>query len=247
MAQMSSVADEGGHDALVRVREWTYEDIVDVIIERFRRADVLPPATGTTPWNAFVRLSNLIHGTYEIPDTTVTPVMRRLLFGLAVAARSVNIVGVGTYVGYPFSWLLRDRADRESVGERQWETATGIDVDEGANIVARRNCSVLGHDERLRFLTVDGVVGVSRSTPAIDLLFIDLDDQVRRKAAYRDVLEAALPQLQVGALVLAHDPCVPAFEKDFAAYHGLIRESGLFRGPWVLRVDGCGLSVAAAR
>lgn len=233
-------------DAMHGVQEWTYEEIVDAIVERFRMADVLPRDRETTPWNAFVRLSDLIHSSYEIPSTTLTPIMRRLLFGLAAAAPSVNIVGVGTYVGYAFSWLLGAHTDPESAGVFQWETATGIDVSEAVNIIARRNCAVLGHGERVRFVEADGVDGVARSAQPIDLLFIDLDNRIRGKAAYSEVLEAALPRLSDGALVLAHDPCVPRFANDFAGFHRLIRESERLAGPWVLPVDGCGLSVAAA-
>jgi predicted O-methyltransferase YrrM len=225
----------------------TYEEIVDAIVERLRKADVVPPSAGPIPWNAFVRLSDLIHATYEVPGTTFTPMMRRLLFGLGHAAQSSTIVGVGTHVGYTFSWLLRNRVDEESLAVGRWRSAVGIDMNAGANTLARRNCSVLGHGDRLTFLDADGVDGVSRSDGIIDLLYLDLDDPARRKAAYRDVLEAAIPRLRQGALILAHDPCVPVFQQNFADYDRFVTGSGVFRGPWVLRVDSCGLSVAVVR
>jgi hypothetical protein len=225
----------------------TYEEIVDAIVDRLRRANAVPPAAGPTPWDAFVRLSDLIHDTYVVPGTTFTPMMRRLVFGLGHAARPANIVGVGTHVGYTFSWLLRNRTDEQPAAMGEWQTATGIDVNAEANTVARRNCSVLGHGDRLTFLDADGVEGVSQSREVIDLLYLDLDDPTRRKAPYRDVLEAAMPRLQPGALVLAHDPCVPVFERDFAHSDRFVTESGVFSGPWVLRVDPCGLSVAVVR
>jgi len=171
--------------------------------------------------------------------------MRRLLFALGLAARPHNVVGVGTYVGYTFSWLLRDRSDTEAAPF--FDAAVGIDVDSQANILARRNCAVLDHGVRLGFMDADGVVAVASLEKPIDLLYLDLDDPPRGKAAYQRVLQAAYPRLQPGALVLAHDPCVKAFEQDFAAYHYYVRESGLFSGPWILPVDVCGLSVAVAR
>ena len=61
------------------------------------------------------------------------------------------------------------------------------------------------------------------------------------------MLEAAIPRLRPGALILAHDPCVPVFQQDFADYDRFVTGSGLFWGPWVLRVDSCGLSVAVVR
>ena len=113
--------------------------------------------------------------------------------------------------------------------------------------MARRNCAVLGHDARLAFVDADGVSGLARLTQEIDLLFIDLDDPIARKAPYRDVLERALPRMRAGSLVLAHDPCVPLFRRDFAAYDAFIEQSHAFLGPCVLAVDACGLSVATVR
>ena len=225
----------------------TYEEIVDTIVDGLRTASVVRPGRGAIPWDAFIRLSDLIHDHYVVPSTTFTPMMRRLLFGLGYAARPEHIVGVGTHVGYTFSWLLRNRIDEDGAAAGEWQTATGIDVNAGANTTARSNCSILGHGGRLTFLDADGVEGISRSREAIDLLYLDLDDPARRKAVYRDVLEAALPRLRPGALILAHDPCVPIFQEDFAGYDRFVTGSGRFAGPWVLRVDACGLSVAMVR
>lgn len=233
------------NDTGTQTSELTYESIVEYILTILRRAGALPPDPVPTPWDAFLRLSDLIHETYEIPSTTFTPIMRRLLFALGFAARPSNIVGVGTYVGYTFSWLLRCRSDPEAAPF--FETAMGIDVDAQANALARRNCAILGHGERLTMVDADGVVAVTGSRQPIDLLYLDIDDPLTGKSAYWRVLDAALPHLPWGALVLAHDPCVPNFAQDFAIYHRYIQESGLFFGPWVFPVDACGLSIAVVR
>jgi predicted O-methyltransferase YrrM len=90
----------------------------------------------------------------------------------------------------------------------------------------------------------DAVVVVAGSEQPIDLLYLDLDDPLTGKADYRRVLAAASPRLRPGSLILAHDPCVATFERDFEAYHELVHESGLFSDCWVFPVDDCGLSVA---
>jgi predicted O-methyltransferase YrrM len=225
----------------------TYEELIDMVIASLRGRRMLPDGEQSTPWDAFVRLSERIHSSYHVPHTTVTPVMRRLLFALGAAARAAHIVGVGTHVGYAFSWLLGDRRELDRAPLDPWQTALGFDVDTSANVVARRNCAMLGHETRLAFIDGDGVSGLERCQAAIDLLFIDLDHPVTRKAGYRDVLERALPRLSSGALVLAHDSCVPLFQHDFAVYDRFVVESGAFVGPCVLAVDSCGLSVATVR
>ena len=221
----------------------TYEHIVDRIIDLLRRAGALPGNSRPTPWNAFVRFSDLIHAAYEIPSTTFTPMMRRLVFALGFAAHPQIVVGVGTYVGYTFSWLIRDRGDSES-GPFP-EMAIGIDVDQSANQLARRNSSVLNHGTRLSFLDGDGITLITKIKRPIDLLYIDLDDPVLGKSGYRQIIETASSLLSPGALVLAHDACVPKFAADFAAYNDYIKRCEIFRETWIFPVDDCGLSVTA--
>jgi|SRR5687767_554824 len=223
----------------------TYEDIIDGLLDLFRRADGLPAAVSPTPWESFLRLSDLIHNRYEIPSTSFTPIMRRLLFALGYASQARNIVGVGTYVGYTFSWLLRDRSDPE--GAPYCEMAVGIDVDAGVNALARRNCDLLGHGQRLTFIDSDGEIAIANSDWMIDLLYLDLDDPATGKSGYERVLKAALDHLRSGAIVLAHDPCVPAFRKDFDSYNDLVSRCEMFSRSWVLPVDACGLAVAIVR
>lgn len=219
----------------------TYEDVVHNVLEVVDEAGGVPKWSGQIPWDAFLRLSDLVHEHFSILSTTFTPMMRRLLFGLGYAAQPSTVVGVGTYVGYTFSWLVRDRGDPDAGPFAQ--RATAIDVDLGANVVARRNCARLGHGDRLCFLDADGTAAVSRMHAPIDLLYLDIDDPVARKAGYVSVLAAALPLLAPGALVVAHDICVPAFADDFERYHDYVRRSTRFRRYWILPIDACGVSV----
>jgi predicted O-methyltransferase YrrM len=223
----------------------TYEAIVDDLLILLGRAGALPEPVEPTPWEAFVRLSELIHERFVVPWTTFTPVMRRLVFALGLAARARHVVGVGTYVAYTYAWLLRDGADERCVPHL--ESAIGFDVDAEANALARRNCACLGHGERVSFIDADGCVGVARGKEPIDLLYIDLDAPDAGKRAYRTVLEAALPRLREGALILAHDSCVEKFRCDIEQYHDLVRRSVMLSGPWNLPIDSCGLSVAVRR
>ncbi|MDA0167663.1 class I SAM-dependent methyltransferase [Solirubrobacter taibaiensis] len=221
----------------------TYEDIVDGVVATLHQKGALATAA-PAPWGAFLRMSNLVHEQFEIPSTTITPIMRRVLFGLGCAARAANVVGVGTFVGYALAWLVRDRDDPSSAPFA--ETAYAIEIDAEANRVARRNCALLNHGPRLSFADADGTVPASYPVWPIDLLYLDLDDAHERKAGYVHALEAAGDRLRSGALVLAHDPCVPQFAESFAAYHEYVRTSDRLCGPWILPVDECGLSVASA-
>ena len=231
--------------AVESAADLTYEEIVEDLLRLLRQAGALPSDGLAISWEAFLRLSTLVHEHFEIPSTTITPMMRRLLFALGCAARPGRLVGVGTYVGYSICWLLRDRTDPET-GPFCY-TALGVDVSASANDIARRNCARLGHGDRLSFVTGDGEAVVAGLESPIDLLYLDLDDPRSGKAAYSRVLASAIAHMRPGALVLAHDPCIARFAPDFKVYHDTVRRSGHFSGYWVLPVDACGLSVAVAR
>jgi predicted O-methyltransferase YrrM len=227
-----------------RVGSPTFEDVVEHALRLLVDAGALARAP-EVPWASFYRLSALVHDGYEIPSTTITPIMRRLLFAIGVAATPANVVGAGTFVGYSFSWLIRDRADPAAAPfVRQ---ATGIDVDRTAIRLARRNCRRLNHGRRLRFICSDARDAIRRWSDPIDLLYLDVDDPTSRKQGYVEVLQSAIDRLRPGCWVLAHDPCVEKFCADFVGYHAYVRESGRFGGPWVLNVDPCGLSIAVVK
>jgi predicted O-methyltransferase YrrM len=225
-------------------RASTYEELVEGVVAMLHRRGAVRSGA-PTPWDSFLDLSCVVHETFEIPATTITPIMRRLLFALGFAARAEHLVGVGTYVGYAFSWLLRDRSDGRSAPF--CASALGIDVDRDANELARRNCARLGHGARVCIADADGTLRRSYPTRPIDLLYLDLDEEERGKAGYVPALRAAMPRLRPGGLILAHDPCVPKFRADFAAYDDFVLGSPRLDGPWTLPVDECGVSVSVAR
>ena len=64
------------------------------------------------------------------------------------------------------------------------------------------------------------------------------------KSGYAEVLEAARPKLTPGALVVAHDACVPLFAPDFERFHDVIKHDSGLLGPQILPLDECGVSVS---
>jgi predicted O-methyltransferase YrrM len=220
----------------------TYEQIVELLIDELYELRCVPARFEGHLWSVFLRLSDLIHDHFTVPSTTVTPIMRRLLFALGVVRAPSTLVGIGTFVGYPFAWLLRNRAD---LGTSHFQQALGVDLDTDANALARHNCDSLAHGRLLDFVDGDGCEVLRRChILPIDLLYIDLDDPLNGKYAYKEVLSCAAPLLAPRALVVAHDPCVQRFSADFRRFHEYIAASPLFEGPWVLPVDACGLTVA---
>ncbi|MFD0388630.1 hypothetical protein ACFQ4K_13800 [Tistrella bauzanensis] len=47
---------------------------------------------------------------FQVPETTISPVMRRFLWQLARISRPTRIYGAGTYAGFGFAFLVAGRA-----------------------------------------------------------------------------------------------------------------------------------------
>jgi len=223
----------------------TYDKVAEYCLEILVRGGALPRQSFTPDWNAFSRLSRKVHERFHIPSTTFTPIMRHLLFLLASYKAPRAIVGAGIYVGYTFAWLIRDAEDCPRTDAPQ--SIIGLDVDEDAIAIARQNCALLNHGKGLSLLKQDALEYLHGRVEPIDCLYVDIDAPNGRKDAYVDVLAAAAPRLTSGALVLAHDPCIAAFAQAFKSYHGLVERDRRLRGPWILPVDACGLSIVTVR
>ena len=219
--------------------EITYEEIA----ERLACTVLADASLPSGMWDEFLSLSANVHENFEVPSTTVTPMMRRLLFAIGRAARPSSVVGVGTYVGYGFSWLLGERSASGTV----WTSGLAVDRDQDATALAASNLAHLGHEERLTCLAADGSTALAGYDREIELLFIDVDDPGSGKSLYRDILASALPVLARGAVVVAHDACVARFAGDFEKYHEFMDSTGRFTKAIVLPADECGLSVATVR
>jgi predicted O-methyltransferase YrrM len=76
------------------------------------------------------------------------------------------------------------------------------------------------------------------------LLLLDADDPVRRKRVYLSLLDALYPHLSPGALVVAHDICVPLFAEELDEYRRAMRQDGRFSASLSLPIDACGLEVS---
>lgn len=214
----------------------TDEAIADHALAILQHAGLLPPFQ--PDWTGFEGVHTAIADGFDVPSTTCTDLMNRFLFGLARASGCRRLVGAGTFVGYAFAYLVEGAHSHE-----EHVDAVGIDVDVPATYRARQNFARLPH-LGVSLVCDDARNHIAKSEAVIDLLFIDIDEPGTRKRGYVDVLQVARPRLRTGSLIVAHDPCVELFADDFARYDAMIRQDVAMRGPFVLPLDECGVSVA---
>jgi predicted O-methyltransferase YrrM len=213
-----------------------FEEVADFAVQILKTGGIVGAAAPKADWEAFAKAQHKIEW-FDVPWTTVTSVMRRFFYALSTAAEPERMVGAGTYVGFAFAWLVMGHT-------RGLVEAVGLDIEPQATALARRNCTLLNLGTRLRFEQAEAVGWLAARRNPISLLYIDIDAPGVRKSGYVEVLEAARPSLTPGALVVAHDACVPLFAADFEHFHNLISSDSGFLGPVILPLDECGVSVS---
>lgn len=191
-------------------------------------------------WDTFIALSDHIHSEFTVPATSITPIMRRFLFGIANCAQPEIIAGIGTYHGYAISWLLGCQHPKS-----QFKSAYLFDPDTSAMEMCKTNIQTMGfNDEMIQYIPKQVQESIGCINKPIDILYIDLDNPINGKHEYTDVLQLILPLLRPGALILAHDALVTKFKKDFERYHTFLESSNQISCHRTLKIDEYGISIA---
>lgn len=199
------------------------------------------PESGT--WLRFHEFRALLYETFEVPDTTLTPLSARVLYGLAAVRRPRRVAVLGCYAGNLFAWVSGPGFGPGH--EYDGETALGIDVSAHAVALAEANVARAGFTGAI-LATGDAFDTRLAAGAPWDLVLIDIDVPGSRKSGYPRLAEAWMPYLAPGALIIAHDVCHPVFAWDLGRYHEFMLASGA-QASTTLPVDACGLEVTRWR
>ena len=112
---------------------------VDLAIEELRRAEALPP-DGNCDHERFLALRNAVRETFEVPWTSITPVMERMLYAIVAAKRPAHVVAIGIYCGNTLIWNVGPACGPGKLYDA--ERLLGVEVDEEAIGIARGNENV---------------------------------------------------------------------------------------------------------
>lgn len=229
------------------------DQLITALVARLADGGLLPAGSAFDA-AAFHRLRARVREHFEVPQTSVTPLMARALFAIGDAWRPRRLLVVGSYCGNTLVWL----AGRSLLADDPGVLAVGSDLDPDACAVARRNFAALGAHAGVWITETDGhtlladpalpapVDPACTAEAAWDLVLLDADSATRRKAVYDSLLDAALPALRPGAVVLAHDTALPLFAADLAGYLARTRQPELFSSTAHLPLDACGLEISIA-
>ncbi|WP_017615443.1 O-methyltransferase [Nocardiopsis salina] len=209
---------------------------VTALVDRLAGAGLLP-AGSEFDAGAFHTLRSRVWDAFHVPQTSISPVMARLMFAIGDCTRARRVLVVGSYYGNTLVWLA-GRALLEGGADR----LVGADVDPDACAGAEQNFARLGGRAPVCIESCDGRDVLP--SDEWDLLLLDADCPHTRKAIYLPLLHAALPHMAPAATVLAHDTALPAFAEQLAGYKHAVGDRDVFAGSAHLAVDPCGLELS---
>lgn len=224
--------------------------IIDDALAALADAGILPHTTYDN--DKFLAHRTAVRENFDIPWTAITPRMQRLLYAINAIAQPRVMVAVGIFCGNTF--IANAGAAIGPGACYAAERVIGLEIRPREADRARRNVAtlksngvqvdILGEDgiPWLRNFAGDGETVVD-GDPTIDLLYLDADGpHGSGKSIYLDLLEAALPALHPGSLVLAHNAVNAA--RSMADYLTFVRDPSNFRASMNMIVDDQGLEVS---
>lgn len=212
------------------------EEITSALITKLSLYGILYKDTSYDPAR-FQQLKRSLVGKISLPGTTITPMMERMLFATTSSECVKNVAVLGSYYGYGLLWLAG------GLRRPEFSKTVGFDIDKAACAGARQNLNAIGF-EWAEVRLEDAFSGVRNfADRSLDVLFIDVEKD-GSKSDYAPLLETWYSKLKPEALVLAHDPLVEKFEKDFRLYSELVNDPRLFSVSITLKIDPMGLMIS---
>lgn len=212
------------------------------VLKNLINQNLLPDNSKDFNWKQFHILRSKARKNFVVPETSITPLMARVLFGITAYYCPMRILAIGTYVGNSFLFLLGPYllSNRSKL-----KYAYGIDINQEATRIAKSNFKAIGESfGKIKILTENGLTFPKKLHKKFDLVYIDVDDQILRKKIYIQILKNLYPFIKTGGIVLAHDICVPKFKEDLSSYLSYVKNKRLFKDTQSLEIDYCGLEVS---
>jgi predicted O-methyltransferase YrrM len=175
---------------------------VDEALDALAGAGLLPHTTYDSA--KMLAHREAVRAAFDLPWTAITPRMERLIYAINAIRRPRNMIAAGVFCGFTFISNAGAAVGPGACYEA--ENLIGVEIRPEEAARAERNVRRIDPTGVARVIAADAIDVVAGFDRKIDLLYLDADgDRGRGKGIYLDILEAALPNLSAGALLLAHN------------------------------------------
>jgi len=228
-------------------KSMTEPDGTDWMIQRLHDLGALPSARSHSH-ELFERLRAAVRSSFNVPWTSISPPMERLLYSIASNRRPAHIVCIGVFCGNTLIWNAGAACGPGKCYEAS--RIIGVDIKKHSIDIAEENLNKLGVDGRVELRAEDGHSTLDGVDFPIDLLYLDAMGPLpgttgpATKRIYLSLLQRAYDRMAPGGLVVAHDTLPAWFVKDAGAYLDFVRDTAHFRMSASLEPDDLGLEVS---
>lgn len=228
-------------DFLLRLARTDEIENVDSILE-FLKINELVANKQTYDKHKFNNIRKEIHAKFEVPWTSITPVMERLLFMLSSVKAPKSMFAAGIFCGNTFIWnavpaMLRGKFD-------SLIKLIGVDIDKKAIDLANKNFNSLDLTNTAEIICEDALLSAEKIDYQLDYVYLDADSRERGKKIYLDILNILYPKIKNNGWVLAHDTTEWCFKSDFKDYKAFVRDKTNFSESISFDIDPYGLELS---
>ena len=181
------------------------EKFVKQTLSDLTQQGVLPgDAYNTAAYSEYAKLidQQYLHGDYA---TYIYPEEAQLLYALCAITKPKRVAFLGAYYGYWAAWAFPHIQEANGM-------AYLLDVDQSVVDLATRNICNLGFEGCVQAIRQNAIEFMHNTDETFDMIVIDAecddshpDPDFRGKAIYHPLLQAALPKLKQGGLVVCHN------------------------------------------
>jgi len=220
---------------------------IDKAVAQMRELGVLT-GPGECNHKLFGALRSAVKEHFEIPWTSITPPMERLLYSISAVNQPRNIVAIGIFCGNTLIWNIGAACGPGSCYSA--ERLVGVEVKIKSAALARANLERIGALGSVKLLAEDGHETLERADYPIDLLYLDANGPLpgttgpNTKKIYLTLLQRAYEKMSPGSLVIAHDTLPEWFAQNAGEYLDFVRDPAHFRESVSVEPDRVGIEVS---
>jgi predicted O-methyltransferase YrrM len=220
---------------------------IDTAITQMRGLGVLT-GTGECNHTLIESLRSTVREHFEVPWTSITPPMERMLYAIAAVNQPRNIVAIGIFCGNTLVWNIGAACGPGRCYSA--ERLVGVEIESKSAVLARVNLERIGVLDAVELLAEDGHNTLARADYPIDLLYLDANGALpgttgpSTKKIYLTLLQRAYDKMPPGSLVIAHDTLPDWFVRSAGEYLDFVRNPAHFRESLSVEPDKVGIEVS---
>jgi len=228
-------------DFLLRLGRTAEIETVDSIAEFLKIKDLVHSDRSYNK-ELFLKLRKEVKTKFNVPWTSISPVMERLLFMLSSFKKPKYIFAAGIFCGNTLIWNaapgLMESSDNPDT------KILAVDIDKKAIELAENNFNSLDFNAGVNLVCEDALIAAEKIDHKLDYVYLDADCKERGKKIYLDILKILYPKIKKNGWVLAHDTTEWCFQEDFIKYKTFVRNKNNFTESVSFDIDPYGLELS---